>query len=397
MASAPQRPDPASTWLEHVLPGWGRVQTNGAPRVIGVLLGEGIGPEILSAALEVLAAVEEAGPCAFTVRIGGDIGLTAERATGKALTPEVESFCESVFAHGGAVLSGPGGGRFVYDLRKRFDLFCKLVPLRPIAGLEDVGPLRPSAVSGVDVLLVRENTSGLYQGSYGTRRSEGGLEAHHAFSYNEREVARILDVAGKLALARKKRLHVIGKKSGAPSITALWKHAGDSLGERLGLAVEHLEVDNASYQLVAGAKDFDVIVAPNMLGDILADGAAVLLGSRSLSFSGNFGDDRRAVYQTGHGAAFDLAGLDRANPLGQIRALAMMLRESYGLVAASRAIEGAIADVLRSGVRTADVLGSRRRPVGTAEMGKRVAELVRKELARPGRPGKTGPEHARRA
>ncbi len=143
------------------------------------------------------------------------------------------------------------------------------------------------------------------------------------------------------------------------------------------------DVDLIAYRLIQEPRSFDVIAAPNLFGDILADLGAVLLGSRGLSFSGNFSEDGAAVYQTNHGSALDLAGLGRANPIGQIASLAMLLRESFGRMREAAWIEAAIGDVLRLGFRTFDILEEGTTLVGTAEMGERIASAVQR-LARAG-------------
>jgi len=143
-----------------------------------------------------------------------------------------------------------------------------------------------------------------------------------------------------------------------------------------GVAWQVLEIDNAAYQLIANPRELDIVVAPNMFGDVLSDAASVLLGSRGLSFSGNFGRERRAIYQTGHGAAQDLAGRDRANPVGQIFSLAMMLRESFGWQREAAAIETATSAVLGQGWRTPDIASATSRVIGTRELGTRIADAV---------------------
>jgi 3-isopropylmalate dehydrogenase len=370
--------DPLSLPLRGVLPGWEL-----APRCealpIGVLPGEGVGEEVIGAALDVLGAVADASGRRFSVRTGGAIGLTAKRAAGQELTPEVVSFCDGVFRDGGAVLCGPGGGRFVYDLREKFHLFCKLVPLRPYPMLRGVGPLRPGAVAEVDILVVRENVGGIYLGEPGERREGGRLtEAHHRFRYDAFQVDRILRVALELARRRRGRLSVVVKRAGIPSISDLWIERSEALSADVGF--ELIELDNACYQIVADASRFDVIVAPNLFGDVIGDTGALLLGSRGLSYSANFGDAGRAAYQTAHGSALDLAGTDRANPVGQIQALAMLLHESFGLAPLRRAIERGIAGVLSEGWRTADILEPGARLVGTRELGRRIAELAHRDL-----------------
>ena len=353
----------------------------GAP-VIGVLPGEGVGPEVIAAARRVLRAVESAAERRFEIVTGGPIGLEAEGLAGRVLTKQVAAFCGDVFGRGGAILSGPGGGRFVYDLRRRFDLFCKLSPLRPFDALLHAGRLKVSAVAGCDVLVVRDGVEGVYQGEWDERRDpEHGRVCEHRFRYTERHVRRLLGVAAGLAARRRGALAVIVKTGGVPGISALWKAAGSEAASAAGIEVDFVDVDLAAYRLIQEPKRFDVVAAPNLFGDILTDLGAVLLGSRGLSFSGNFSEDGAAVYQTNHGSALDLAGLDRANPLGQISTLAFMLRESFGMAREAGWIEQGMAEVLRLGVRTFDISEEGTTLVGTAEMGERVAAAVER-LAR---------------
>lgn len=337
--------------------------------MVGVLLGEGIGPQVVGAALAVLDEVAKAAGLRFDIRAPG--------SSGSGLSEGVAAFCESVFADGGALFCGPAGGRFVYELRGRFDLFCKLVPLRPSPALADTGIVRPERLEAVDILVVRENLGGLYFGEYGRR--DGGRVAYQHCSYSVDQVSRILAVAADLARTRRGKLSVVVKSGGIPEVSALWREQAEIVAAGRPVAVEVLEVDNASFQLIAQPRQFDVVAAPNLFGDVLADAATVLLGSRGMSYSANFGPDGRAAYQTGHGAAHDLAGADRANPVAQISSLAMMLRESFGLDAAALRIEAATERVLGSGLRTADVAGPGSRIVGTRELAERIAEEASKQ------------------
>ena len=361
--------------LTSVFPGWTRAEA--AEHVVGVLPGEGIGPEIIGAALAVLDAVGDAAGLRFDVRVGGEIGMVARARGGAELSDDVVAFCHAVFADGGAVLSGPGGGRFVYDLRARFDLFCKLTPLRPFRALEDTGTLRPGVTREVDVVVVRENRGGMYFGT-GHLDADG---ARHTFGYARYEVARLVDAAASLAAGRRRRLAVVIKAGGVPSLSTLWREEAARACACHDVALTLLDIDHAAYQLVAEPHAFDVIAAPNLFGDVLSDLGAVLLRARGLSYSGNFGEGGVGVYQTGHGAAYDLARSDQANPLGQIQALAMLLHESFGLARVSAAILDAIHVVLAAGVRTADVAAPGATVVGTAEMGARVADAVRHGFA----------------
>ena len=351
--------------------------------VVGVLPGEGIGPEVISAALRVLAALESPGGPVFEICTGGAIGRDAEILTGRALTDDVAAFCGDVFTRGGAVLAGPGGGRFVYELRRQFDLFCKLSPLQPFEPLLDAGRLKAGSVAGTDILMVRENVGGVYQGEWReTSHERDGRVCEHAFRYSEPQVRRLLDVAAKLAASRRGRLSVVIKEGGIPTVSALWRDVGREAAARAEVEVKFVDIDLAAYRLLQEPLAFDVIATSNLFGDVLADLGAVLLSSRGLSFSGNFSAEGAAVYQTNHGSALDLAEQDRANPIGQIASLAMMLRESFGLAREAAWIEAATAEVLRLGFRTFDVAEPGTTLVGTAEMGERIADTVRR-LARP--------------
>ncbi len=341
-----------------------------APYVIGVLEGEGVGPEVVAAALAVLAAVERETGIRFDVRTGGDIG--APGRTGGGLSAPIAEFCETVFAAGGALFCGPAGGRFVYDLRGRFDLFCKLVPLRPRPELRDAAVLRPDLLDGVDILLVRENVGGLYFGEFGRR--DGGRIAYQHCVYSVEQVARIIAVAADLARLRRGHVTVVVKRSGVPAVSALWMEQAAAVAATRDVVIETLDVDNAGFQLVARPRSFDVVVAPNLFGDVLADAATAVLGSRGLSYSANFGSEGRAAYQTGHGAAHDLAGTDTANPVAQMLSLAMMLRESFGLADAADRVERAIGAVLAAQVRTADMAAPGSTIVGTRAL---TAHVVR--------------------
>jgi 3-isopropylmalate dehydrogenase len=356
------------------------------PSLIGVIPGEGIGPEVIDAALRVLSAASQRFGLYLEIRTyEGPIGERALARSGSALPAEAAAYCESIFAAGGALLCGPGGARFVYDLRARFDLFCKLAPIRPWPALRGAGVLRSRAVDDTDLVIVRENCGGLY---FGASRSEGlpggaGERVHHSFSYDSLQVHRILAVAVALAQRRKGRLALVVKPSGVPGISRLWTELFAELVAGAELDTRVLEIDNACYQIIAAAADFDVVVSSNLFGDILADCAALLLGSRGMSYSGNFDTRGAAVYQTGHGAARDLAGRDLANPIGQVLAAAFLLRESFGLHSAADAIEAAVEQVLAAGIRTADIAARGSKIIGTSEMAGRLAESIQQESDSP--------------
>jgi 3-isopropylmalate dehydrogenase len=348
------------------------------PYLIGVLPGEGIGPEVVEAALSLLPAL----PVRFELVYGGAIGRAAEKLGGEALSGEVCDFCASIFARRGAILAGPGGGRFVYDLRRRFDLYCKLSPLRVSSALLNAGRMRPEHVRGVDFVVVRDNAGGLYQGEWRTvETADRGRRAHHDACYDEADVRRILEVGARVARQRRGEMVVIYKESGLPSFSDLWRDCAAEIASAAGVRHRMLDVDYAAYWMLQHAGQVDVLVTPNLLGDIISDLGGVLVGSRGLTFSGNYAANGAAVYQTNHGAAYDLAGTDRANPAGQIYALAMLLRESFGLRREADAIEAALERVWHEGCRTEDVAEPGLPLLGTRAMAEKVsAALAASEL-----------------
>jgi 3-isopropylmalate dehydrogenase len=344
---------------------------------IGVLEGEGIGHDVVGAALRVLSALEHTGRAKIHLQFGGLIGQKAEAIHGKALSEEVVSFCRGVFAEGGAILAGPGGGRFVYDLRKQFDLFCKLSPLKVCGQLFDSIRVKREYVNNVDILMVRENVAGIYQGSWTEHPGlNGDRRAEHSFSYTQHEVRRILEVSVRLASLRRGGLTVVIKDGGIPSISKLWRNCAAEICREAGVEHTCLNVDHVAYQLVQSPQQFDVIVTSNLFGDVLADLGGVLLGSRALGYSGNFSSNGSAVYQTSHGAGYDLVGKNQANPMGQIFSLAMLLRESFGLAAEAELVERAAVRVWQQGWRTSDLTNNGYRVAGTKEMGELVAEAL---------------------
>lgn len=353
----------------------------GGRRLIGVLPGEGIGPEVTTAALRVLAAVEHVSGTEFDVMEGGPIGHRAIAETGSPLPPETIDFCAEIFSRSGAVLAGPGGGRFVYELRRRFDLFCKINPVRNWLERRSGGSAT-SPLPAADLIILRENVGGVYQGRWREDSDAPvGRLAEHSFSYDERQVRRILEVAAAIAAVREGTLSVVVKTDGVPSISRLWQGCAEELCTARGIRWESVDVDLAAYLLVDEPRRFDVVVAPNLFGDILNDLSAVLGGGRALSCSGNFDAGTAAVFQTNHGAARDLAGTDRANPAGQMFALAMLLRESFGLAAEADILESAVRSTWSDGRVTADLADDGVEVLGTADFAELVVEWVER-LAR---------------
>jgi len=344
---------------------------------IGLFLGEGVGEEVVPVAVRLLERLAEACGRRLALHWGGAIGFPAKEQCGRSLSPETIALAESVFAEGGALFCGPGGDRFVYELRREFDLYCKFTPLEPLPEVRAAGSVRPEVAAATDIVAVRENMGGIYQGEWSEERDSSGERlAAHRFEYREADVRRIVEVAARLAAQRRGRLHVVLKPGGIPTITALWRDCSEQIAAAADVELLELEIDNAVYQLIADPGQFDVIVSPNMFGDVLADCGSLLLASRGLSFSGNFNDRGNAVYQTGHGAARAIAGRNVANPIGQILSLGMMLRESFCWPEADVALRQAVRMAIAEGACTADIAMPHHRIVSTTEF----AAIVERQL-----------------
>src|SRR4030095_54536 len=248
--------------------------------VLGVLEGEGVGPDVVKAALTVLTALESQRDLKFKRLYGGPIGKQALAQGQQPLSPDVVEWCQAIFDQGGAVLCGPGGDRFVYDLRRRFDLFCKIVPLKNYPELGKSGRIKPEYRNKIDILLIRENVSGVYQGQWSESCSaDEGRKAEHTFSYSERTVRRLLKVAVSLAQQRRKEITVVVKDSGVPSISKLWRDCSTDEAERAGIKCSLMNFDHAAYSLIQHGQELDMIVAPNLAGDVIGDVGGVLMGS----------------------------------------------------------------------------------------------------------------------
>lgn len=364
-----------SIYSQFVFNDWQARHHQHNPLTVGVVEGEGIGPDVVQSALKVLSAVESISEYLFEIKNIGPVGLDSNNQFKEPLCPQLIQFFADIFSGGGAILAGPGGGRFVYSLRQKFDLFCKLNPVQPYHDLINSSRLKPEYVDGVDILIVRENVSGLYFGrSNRSQEQERDYRLEYCFSYSRQEVYRILEVAAKIASIRRGHLTVVTKEGGLPEISKLWHDCTVEIAEAVGINYTITNIDYAAYYLIQHAQELDVVVAPNLFGDVLVDVSALLLGSRGLSYSGNFSSEGASVYQTNHGAAFDIVGQDRANPVAQILTMAMMLRESFGLASEANLIEKAVRHVWHQGYRTADIEEKSCRLIGTQEMAERIAQ-----------------------
>ncbi|HWC59409.1 MAG TPA: isocitrate/isopropylmalate family dehydrogenase [Verrucomicrobiae bacterium] len=352
--------------------------------LIGVIEGSGIGAEVIGGALRVLAATEQVCGFKCELRHGGAIGEEAEKHFGTPLPENTAQFFTEIFSRGGALLNGPGGGRYVYDLRKRFDLFCKFAPIRAFPQLARNAPNIVSDNSHpIDMLIVRDNIAGAYQGEWTLRETKSGRIAEHSFSYTDTQVQRLAEVAARAAAARRGKIHVIVKDGGLPAASALWRQISVAEARKHNVEALFMNIDLAAYEFIRNPAQFDVVLTPNLFGDILVDITGALLGSRGVTFSGNYDGSGNGVYQTNHGCAHDLAGADVANPGGQILSLAMMLRESFGQRQAAALIENALAATWQDGWRTADVAEPGCRVVGTHAMSEQVAQRVLRLAEKP--------------
>jgi 3-isopropylmalate dehydrogenase len=358
---------------------------------IVALPGDGIGPEVIGAARELLDAVEDGFGVSFEVEelpVGGN----SIDEHGTPLLPDVLERCRSA----DAVLLGAVGGpkwdstdpdaprpeQGLLGLRKGLELFANLRPVRVSRSLAHASPLREELVRDADLLIVRELTGGIYFGDRGRR---GGV-AHDTCVYSTEEVERIADLAFDLAPARRGRV-VSVDKANILETSRLWRETVEQVARRHeGVTLEHMLVDNAAMQLVSRPADFDVLLTENMFGDILSDEAAMIAGSIGLLASASLGQGGPGLFEPVHGSAPDIAGKGVANPLATFGSVALMLRHSLAMEDAAAAVESAIDRVLERGLRTPDLATDRpeEKTVGTGEMARAVIE----ELGAVGAPVK---------
>ena len=333
---------------------------------ITVLPGDGIGPEVVTAARRVLEAVAPR----YELELSFDeqlIGGAAIDATGSPLPKPTLASCQAA----DAVLLGAVGGPAWSDpsapvrpeqgllgLRKALGLFANLRPVRLDPALADASPLKAERLAGVDFLVVRELTGGLYFGEPQGRDEAGGVRrAFDTLVYTEPEIERVVRLAFELARGRRKKVTSVDKANVLES-SRLWREVANRVArDYRDVELEHQLVDSCAMRLIAGAASFDVIVTENMFGDILTDEAAVLGGSLGLLPSASLGDGKRGLYEPIHGSAPDIAGRGIANPVGTIRSAAMLLRHSAGLPVAAAAVERACAAAIEAGARTRDLGG----------------------------------------
>jgi 3-isopropylmalate dehydrogenase len=343
-----------------------------------LLPGDGIGPEVTAGASEVLEVV--GGRYGHTFEFHeGLIGGAAIDAVGDPLPPATIEQCQAadavlLGAVGGPKWSDPNAAirpeQGLLKLRATLGVYANIRPVKIYDELADASPLKPEILRGVDMLVIRELTGGIYFGQK-TRTDDA---ASDLCEYTVAEVERIVRVAARLAAGRRGKLCSVDKAN-VLETSRLWRDVTDRVmaSEFPEIEVETLLVDAAAMHLLSRPADFDVIVTENMFGDILTDEASMLAGSLGMLPSASLGDSKAGLYEPIHGSAPDIAGQGLANPCAMIASTAMLLRHSLGLETEAAAVEQAIADAIAGGARTADIAAAGKQ-ISTTEM---TAEIIR--------------------
>ena len=352
---------------------------------IAVIPGDGIGLDVVEQTLKVMDKVGEKFGHTFNytkVLAGG----CAIDATGACLPQETIDICKA----SDAVLLGAVGGwkwdnlpgdqrpeRALLGLRKALGLFANLRPALLFEQLADASPLKPEILAGgLDIVVVRELTGGIYFGEKGHRDTDLGPAAYDIEQYAEGEVRRIAKVAFDMAMKRNKHVTSVDKANVLES-SRLWRRVVAEVAQDYPeVTLDNLYVDNAAMQLVRNPRQFDVIVTSNIFGDILSDEASQITGSIGMLPSASLAEGNFGMYEPVHGSAPDIAGQDKANPMATILSAAMMLRYTFGLGAEADAIENAVKSVLDQGYRTPDLYAGQGTQVGTAQMGDLIAAAI---------------------
>ena len=345
---------------------------------IALLKGDGIGPEIVDSAVAVLEKIGE--------KFGHEFLFTSYPLGGAAIdtlgTPLPEATLEGCLKSDSVILGAVGGPKWddmsgdtrpeaaLFGIRKAMELFTNLRPARLYPVLKEACPLRSDiAEKGIDIMIVRELTGGIYFGEKGYRDGRFGKEAFDTECYGEEEIRRIAKVAFELAMKRKKNIVSVDKANALES-SRFWRRIVHEVANDFPeVSVTDMLVDNAALQLVRDPSQFDVIVTSNIFGDILSDEAAQITGSIGLLPSASLGATKRGLYEPIHGSAPDIAGKNAADPIATILSAAMMLRMSFGLEKEAESIENAVDRALEDGLRTADIVGTGgKKPLSCSEM-----------------------------
>lgn len=350
-----------------------------------ILPGDGIGPEIIAEAVKVLNLANEKFNLGLET-VEGELGGAAIDKHGVPLADSTLELAREV----DAVLLGAVGGpkwdtieksirpeRGLLKIRSELGLFANLRPAILYPQLADASSLKPDVVSGLDILIVRELTGGIYFGAPRDQIVENGeRKAFDTLPYSESEIRRIARVGFDMAMVRNKKLCSVDKANVLAS-SQLWREVVEEVARDYpDVELSHMYVDNAAMQLVRAPKQFDVVVTDNMFGDILSDQASMLTGSIGMLPSASLDSNNKGMYEPCHGSAPDIAGKGLANPLATILSVSMMLRYSFSRADAADAVEQAVSNVLDQGLRTGDIMSEGMRQVGTAEMGDAVVAAL---------------------
>ncbi len=344
-----------------------------------ILAGDGVGPEITREARKLLDALVDAGDLALEIELGAFGGAAIDEHG----VPLPDASLELAREADAVLLGAVGGPKWeaiervrrpeqgLLALRAELGVFANLRPAVLYPGLEAASTLRPEVVQGLDIMIVRELTGGIYFGEPRgiTENAEGEREGRNTLIYSEGEIERICRVAFEIAAKRNGRVCSVDKAN-VLEATELWRTVATEVGVGYPeISLSHMYVDNAGMQLAREPRQFDVMVTSNLFGDILSDLAAMLTGSIGMLPSASLDANNKGVYEAIHGSAPDIAGKGIANPLATLLSVAMMLRYSLEASELADQVEAAVSTVLKQGLCTADIMSSGCREVGTAEMG----------------------------
>lgn len=357
---------------------------------IGVIKGDGIGPEIVTEAMKVLDKVADVygHTCNYTQLLMGGASIDVH---GVPLTSETVAQAKA----SDAVLMGSIGGDAktspwyqlepskrpeagLLKIRKELNLFANLRPAILYDELKGACPLKEEITEGgFDLMIMRELTGGLYFGERKTIEEDGVITAHDSLTYNENEIRRIAKRGFDIAMKRRKKVTSVDKANVLDS-SRLWRKVVEEVAKDYPeVTLEHMLVDNCAMQLVRDPKQFDVVLTENMFGDILSDEASMVTGSIGMLASASLNDTKFGLYEPSGGSAPDIAGKGIANPIATILSAAMMLRFSFDLDKEADAIENAVAAVLKDGYRTIDIMSEGKEQIGTAQMGDKICEYIK--------------------
>ena len=356
---------------------------------IGVISGDGIGPEIVREARKVLDAVckKYGHEFDYTHLLLGGASIDVHGVPLTEETIEQAKKCDAVLmgSIGGDAKTSPWyqlepsrrPEAGLLGIRKALNLFANLRPAYLYDELRSACPLREDiSAAGFDMLIMRELTGGLYFGARKTEEVDGVRTATDTLTYNENEIRRIAKRAFDIAMKRNKKVCSVDKANVLDS-SRLWRQVVEEVAKDYPeVTLSHMYVDNCAMQLVMNPAQFDVILTENMFGDILSDEASMVTGSIGMLSSASLNETKFGLYEPSHGSAPDIAGQNKANPIATILSAAMMLRYSLDLDAEADAVEAAVRQVLKEGYRTGDIMAEGCSQVGTVEMGTLIAERV---------------------